>query len=114
MKTPKAVSFLNFHHYRWLPYLIAAMTLFALAAGARLVQFVESRLVVAAGEELTLAAAEVAEKTDRMLFERQGDALMMARAFSARSSDPKYLSEYVTWMKAAYSPVYLWLAVTDR
>lgn len=114
MKTPTAVSFLNFHHYRWLPYLIAAMTLFALAAGARLVQFVESRLVVAAGEELTLAAAEVAEKTDRMLFERQGDALMMARAFSARSSDPKYLSEYVTWMKAAYSPVYLWLAVTDR
>lgn len=114
MKILRALSFLNFHRYRWLPYLIAAMTLFAFAAGARLVQFVESRLVVAAGEGLTLAAAEVAEKTDRMLFERQGDALMMARAFSARSSDPKYLSEYVMWMKTAYAPVYLWLAVTDR
>lgn len=114
MKTSRAVSLLNLYHYRWLPYLIAAMTLFAFAAGARLVQFVESRLVVAAGESLTLAAAEVAEKTDRMLFERQGDALMMARAFSARSADQKYLSEYITWMKASYAPVYLWIAVTDR
>ena len=114
MKTPRAVSLLNLYHYRWLPYLIAAMTLFAFAAGARLVQFVESRLVVAAGESLTLAAAEVAEKTDRMLFERQGDALMMARAFSTRVADPKYLSDYVAWMKTAYAPVYLWIAVTDR
>ena len=114
MKTSKLVSFLNFYHYRWLPYLIAAMTLLAFAAGARLVQFVESRLVAAAGDELTLAAAEVAEKTDRMMFERQGDALMMARAFSTRVADPKYLSDYVAWMKTAYAPVYLWIAVTDR
>lgn len=114
MKTSTTLSFLDLRRYRWLPYLIAAMTLFALAAGARLVEFVESRLVVAAGEELTLAAAEVAEKTDRMLFERQGDALMIARAFSLRASDPKYFTDYLAWMKMAYSPVYLWLAVTDR
>lgn len=113
MKTATALSFLDLRRYRWLPYLIIAMTLFALMAGVRLTQFVESRLVVATGEELTLAAAEVAEKTDRMLFERQGDALMMARAFSLRASDPSYLSEYLKWMKTAYAPVYLWLAVTD-
>ncbi|MEK7235510.1 MAG: PAS domain S-box protein [Nitrospirota bacterium] len=113
MKTSTALSFLDLRRYQWLPYLIIAMTVFALVAGARLVQFVESHLVVATGEELTLAAAEVAEKTDRMLFERQGDALMMARAFSLRASDPRYLSEYLQWMKAAYAPVYLWLAVTD-
>ncbi|MEQ1562565.1 MAG: PAS domain S-box protein [Nitrospiraceae bacterium] len=113
MKTSMALSFLDLRRYRWLPYLIIAMSLLALVAGARLIQFVESRLVVATGEELTLAAAEVAEKTDRMLFERQGDALMMARAFSLRASDPRYLSEYLKWMKTAYSPVYLWLAVTD-
>ena len=70
-------------------------------------------LVEATGGELTLAAAEVAEKLDRMLFERQGDALMMARAFSLRASDPRYLSEYLKWMKTEYSPVYLSLAVTD-
>jgi PAS domain S-box-containing protein len=113
MKTSIALSFLDLRRYRWLPYLIIAMTGFAILAGVILVQFVESRLVVTAGEELTLAAAEVAEKTDRMLFERQGDALMMARAFSLRASDPRYLSEYLKWMKTAYSPVYLWLAVTD-
>ena len=113
MKTSMALSFLDLRRYRWLPYLIIAMSLLALVAGARLIQFVESRLVVATGEELTLAAAEVAEKTDRMLFERQGDALMMARAFSLRAPDPHYFSEYLKWMKAAYSPVYLWLAVTD-
>ncbi|MDP3599399.1 MAG: PAS domain S-box protein, partial [Nitrospirota bacterium] len=113
MKTSMALSFLDLLRYRWLPYLIIAMTLLAFVAGAQLLQFVESRLVVATGEELTLAAVEVAEKTDRMLFERQGDALMMARAFSLRASDPTYLSEYLKWMKTAYSPVYLWLAVTD-
>ncbi|MCX5725064.1 MAG: PAS domain S-box protein [Nitrospirae bacterium] len=114
MKTSTTLSFLDLRRYRWLPYLIAAMTLFALAAGGRLVEFVESRLVVAAGEELTLAAAEVAEKTDRMLFERQGDALMIARAFSVRASDQKYFTDYLLWMKTAYAPVYLWLAVTDQ
>jgi PAS domain S-box-containing protein len=108
-----ALSFLDLRRYRWVPYLIIGMSLLALVAGVRLIQFVESRLVAATGEELTLAAAEVAEKTDRMLFERQGDVQMMARGFSLRASDPRYLSEYLKWMKAAYSPVYLWLAVTD-
>ena len=113
MKTSMALSFLDLRRYRWLPYLIVATALFALLAGVILIRYVESRLVDATGEELTLAAAEVAEKLDRMLFERQGDALMMARAFSLRPSDPRYLSEYLKWMKKAYSPVYLSLAVTD-
>jgi two-component system, cell cycle sensor histidine kinase and response regulator CckA len=113
MKTSIALSFLDLRRYRWLPYLITAMTIFSLLAGVMLARFVEARLVEATGGELALAAAEVAEKTDRMLFERQGDALMMARAFSLRASDPRYLSDYLKWMKAAYAPVYLWLAVTD-
>jgi PAS domain S-box-containing protein len=96
-----------------LPYLIIAMTIFAVFAGIVLARFVEYRLVEATGEELTLAAAEVAEKLDRMMFERQGNTLMMARAFGLRASDPRYLSEYLEWMKTEYSPVYLWLAVTD-
>jgi len=113
MKTSMALSFLDFRRYRWLPHLLIAMTLFIVLAGIVLIRFVESRFVGAMGGELTLAAAEVAEKLDRMLFERQGDALMMARAFSLRTSDPRYLSEYLKWMKKEYAPVYPSLAVTD-
>ncbi len=113
MKTSMAVSFLDLRRYRWLPHLLIANTLVAVLAGIGLIQFVESRFVEATGGELTLAAAEVSEKLDWMLFERQGDALMMARAVSLRTSDPKYLSEYLKWMKTTYGPVYLSLAVTD-
>ena len=73
MKTSMAFSFLDLRRYRWLPYLTIAMTVFAVLAGIILTRFVEYRLVEATGGELTLAASEVAEKLDRMLFERQGD-----------------------------------------
>jgi len=113
MKTSMGASFLDLRRYRWLPHLLIAMTVFAVLAGIGLIQFVEYRFVEATGGELTLAAAEVAEKLDRMLFERQGDALMLARALRLRTSDPRYLSEYLQWMKKEYSPVYLSLAVMD-
>ena len=113
MKTSMALSFLALRPYRWLPHLLIAMTLFAVLAGIGLIRFVEARLVEATGEELTLAAAEVAEKLDRMMFERQGDALMMARALESRTSDPSSLSEYLKWMKKEYAPVYLSFAVMD-
>jgi two-component system, cell cycle sensor histidine kinase and response regulator CckA len=113
MKTSMAISFLDLRRYRWLPHLLIAMTVFAVLAGIVLIRFVEHRFVEVTGGELTLAATEVAEKLDRMLFERQGDVLMMARAFSSRTSDPKYLSEYLNWMKKEYSPVRLSLAVMD-
>ncbi|HMI39554.1 MAG TPA: PAS domain S-box protein, partial [Nitrospiraceae bacterium] len=108
-----ALSFLDLRRYRWLPHLLIAMTVIAVLAGIGLIRFVEYRFVEATGGELTLAAAEVAEKLDRMLFERQGDVLMMARALALRASDSKFLSEYLKWMKKEYSPVYLSLAVTD-
>src|SRR5580765_5224873 len=113
MKTTKALSFFDLRRYRWFPHLLITMTLFAVLAGIGLIRCVESRFVEATGGELTLAAAEVAEKLDRILFERRGDALMMTGAFSLRTSDPKYLSEYLQWMKKEYSPVYLSLSVMD-
>ena len=113
MKTSMALSFLDLRRYRWLAHLLIVMTVFAVLAGIGLIRFVEARFVEATGGELTLAAAEVAEKLDRMLFERQGDALMMARALALRASDPKFLSEYLKGMKKEHSPVYLSLAVTD-
>jgi PAS domain S-box-containing protein len=113
MKNSMTTSFLDLRRYRWLPHLLIAMTLFAVLVGIGLIRFVESRFVEATGGELTLAAAEVAEKLDWILFERQGDALMMARAVSLRTSDQKYLSEYLEWIKTTYGPSYLSLAVTD-
>lgn len=113
MKTTTALSFFDLRRYRWLPHLLITMTLLAVLAGIGLIRFVESRFVEVTGGELMLAATEVAEKLDRILFERQGDALMMTRAFSSRTSDPKYLSEYLQWMKKQYSPVYLSLSVMD-
>src|SRR2546427_12784627 len=110
MKTSMGASFLDLRRYRWLPHLLITMTVFAVLAGIGLIQFVESRFVEATGGELTLAAADVAEKLDRMLFERQGDTLMMARALRSRICDSRYLSEYLEWMKKEDSPIYLELA----
>jgi two-component system, cell cycle sensor histidine kinase and response regulator CckA len=113
MKTSPAISFLTPRRYRWLPYLLIGMTLCAIPVGIGLIRFVEHRFVEARGEELKLAAAEVAEKLDRMLFERQGDSLVMARIVSLRTSDVKYLTNYLKWMKTTYAPVYLSIAVAD-
>ena len=100
--------------YRWLPQLIILMNLVAVAAAMFLFRSVEERLVYSAGEELRIAAAEVSDKLDLLLFERYGDAQMMARAFALRPSDPTYHSGFLDWMRTNYRPVYLWLGVTDR
>ena len=99
--------------YRWLPHLIILMNLVAVGAGVFLLRSVEHRLVYSAGEELRIAAAEVADKLDRLLFERYGDAHMMAQALALRPSDTAYLTSYVGWMKTNHAPVYAWLGVTD-
>lgn len=99
--------------YRWLPALIVIVTIVALFFGGLLVYYVETKFVASRGEELTLAAAEISEMLDRLLFERYGDVLVLARAFSLRSADQAYRTQYLTWMKTNYAPVYLWLGVTD-
>ncbi|MBA5866381.1 MAG: PAS domain S-box protein [Nitrospira sp. CR1.3] len=104
---------LSSQRYRWLPLSIILLTLVAFAVGVWLLHNVERRLVSAAGEELTVAAAEVSDKLDRLLFERRGDAQMLARAFSLRAFDPAYLNSYLGWMKTNYVPVYHWLGVMD-
>ena len=113
MKTSTPISVLGPRRYRWLPYLLIGITLCAIPAGMYLTRVIETHFVQAAGGELKLAAQEVAEKLDRILFERKGDVLMMARVASLRTSDQTYLSEYLKWMKTIYTPVYQSLAVTD-
>lgn len=100
--------------YGWLPFLIVLVTILAVGIGAVLLRYVERRLVWASGEQLTLAAAEVSDKLDRLLFERYGDVHMLARAFALRSSDRQYLVSYLTWVRTAYAPMYHWLGVTNQ
>jgi PAS domain S-box-containing protein len=104
---------LDSSRYRWLPQLIILMNLVAVAAGVFLLRSVEHRLIYSGGEELRIAAAEISDKLDRLLFERYGNAQMMARSMALRPSDPAYLSSYLSWMHTNYKPFYLWLGVTD-
>ncbi|GAB1722904.1 MAG: putative Hybrid sensor histidine kinase [Nitrospira sp.] len=99
--------------YPWLPVLIVGMTIVALVIGVVMLRSIEVRMVEATGGNLTLASAEIADKLDRLLFERHADVRMMARAFTDRAADKKYINEYLQWMKDTYAPVYLWLGVTD-
>ncbi|WP_447974393.1 ATP-binding protein [Nitrospira sp. Kam-Ns4a] len=99
--------------YAWLTVLILVMTVVAVGAGVLALHYVEARLVAMAGESLSLAAAEVADKLDRFLFERYGDVRMMAQAFSGRRPDPSELTRYLQRMKQSYG-VYLWLGVANE
>ena len=89
------------------------MTLVALMIGGLILHYVENRLVQASGHDLTLAAADITDKLDRLMFERYGDVRMMAKAFADHVQNRAYLTDYLRWMKSSYAPVYLRLAVTD-
>src|SRR5690348_2051760 len=103
----------NRRPYAWLPSLIIGMTVVAIVIGTLVLHYVETRLVAATGQNLTLASAEITDKLDRLLFERYGDTLVMAREFSLRMDDPAFLASFMAWMKDAYAPVYVSLGVTD-
>ncbi len=99
--------------YRWLPAIITLLAVIALGVGAVALRYVENRLVALTGQQLELAAVEVADKVDRLMVERYGDILMLARALGPHASDLSYIHEHLTWTKEAHTPVYLWLAVAD-
>lgn len=99
--------------YRWLVLLIVGLTIVAALTMGIAMRYLEERLIDTAGESLALATAEIADKVDRLLFERYGDVVMMARVFGARPADSTYIKQYMDWMKETYHPVYRWLSVTD-
>ncbi len=99
--------------YRWLLILIVALTIVAVLTVNIAMRYLEDRLIDTAGESLALATAEITDKLDRLLFERYGDVQMLARAFASRPDNVQGMGEYLAWMKEAYHPVYVWLAVTD-
>ena len=93
--------------------LIILMTVFTLVIGSFAFHYIETRMVASAGENLTLIAAEVSNRLDRVLFERYGDVQMIARGFSGQPDNREFQSAYLGWMRIAY-PDYLWIGVTNE
>ena len=98
--------------YRRLLFLVGTVVAIGVLVGSGVLLVLQQALVQRTGDTVAMAAAMTASRLDRMLFERFGDARMMAQAFSGRVQDHGYLSAYVGWMAQAY-PVYEWLAVLD-
>jgi two-component system cell cycle sensor histidine kinase/response regulator CckA len=98
--------------YGRLPILILLMTLVILLIGAVALHYVEDRLVATTGESLALAAADIADMLDRLLFERYSDIPMMARARVFQEGDPAAMTDYLNWVQTNYR-VYRWLGVLD-
>ncbi|MEW6544324.1 MAG: PAS domain-containing protein [Nitrospirota bacterium] len=98
--------------YQTLPAIILALILAALVTGAVILRVVENRLIGAAGENLALAAVDIAEKLDLVLAERYGDIQMMVQADVMQGHDVEAMTVYLRQLQKAY-PIYLWLGVTD-
>jgi PAS domain S-box-containing protein len=88
------------------------MVLAALTIGGLTLYYVENYLIASTGEALALAAADIADKLDQILYERYGDIRVLAQASVFREGDPAAKSKYLVKVKEAYR-YYLWLGVTD-
>jgi PAS domain S-box-containing protein len=100
------------HPYASLPILIAAVTVFILGVSVTALHYIETRLIAAKGETLALAAADIADKLDVLLFERYADIQVLTRNLILQGPDQKAKSRFLSMFKTVY-PMYVWLAVTD-
>ena len=99
--------------YRRLSLFLAILIVAILAIMFGVLGYFHRHLLQRAGESLAMVASDTAGDVDRLLYERQGDSQMMARAFSSQMQNAKYLNEYVAWVQQSYAPFYHWLEVTD-
>ena len=98
--------------FRRISLLLISLVVSAGIIGMLVLEYVEGAFVQRAGQTLELAAADAADKLDRLMFERYGDIQMMAHVFASEIHNPAYLSTYLARVRQAY-PLYMWLAVTD-
>jgi PAS domain S-box-containing protein len=97
-----------------LPLMITAIAVVILVTWLMAWQYVQRSLIRTAGEALSLGAAEIASKFDRLILERDEDLRVMAVAFSNRlKDDPEFVRRYLRTVKDAYQ-TYHWVAVADR
>ena len=100
-----------FYH---VPFLIGAIAVVIVMTWLAAWQYVQQSVIRTAGEALSLGAAEIASKFDRMMFERDDDLRVMAVAFSSRlKDDPEFVDRYLQTVRDAYQ-MYHWVAVADR
>jgi C4-dicarboxylate-specific signal transduction histidine kinase len=98
--------------FRRISLLLIGLVISAGMIGMLVLQFVKGAFIERAGHTLELAAADAADKLDRLMFERYGDIQMMAHAIASETQNRTYISTYLTRMRQIY-PLYIWLAVTD-
>jgi signal transduction histidine kinase/CheY-like chemotaxis protein len=95
---------------------LRALTLLSLvvigATAALALQYMQTRLVAAAGETLATAAADIAHQLDSLLAERAGDIRMLAQAPVFRDPDRAALTHHLQVLVETYG-VYRWAGVTD-
>ncbi len=103
----------NDRHYPKLPAVIFLLGLVAVLSGYLALQYIQAKMIETAGNSLSLAAADIADKLDRVLFERYSDCKVMAKATETYLRNRSALTTYLDTVQQSY-PVYLWIAATDR
>jgi len=103
---------LQHRQYRWLSLLILGMVVIALTVWLVLFQHLKQQLIVDSGNRLALAASDLAEKFDRVLFERYADIRLMADAAVFQGDNTAAMASYLGKIQQAY-PIYQWIGVTD-
>ncbi|MEK9133354.1 MAG: PDC sensor domain-containing protein, partial [Pseudomonadota bacterium] len=98
--------------YAWIRVMMLVMVVGAMVIGGIVLHYVEARLVASTGESLALAAADIADKLDRILYERYGDIKMLQQAPVFRGRDAAAKTSFLRTMLTEYR-YYLWLGVTD-
>lgn len=98
--------------HRRLIVLIIGFVIAAFLVGRIVLNYLQHDLIGRAGESLAIAACGMADKVDRMFFERHGDLHLLARSFGSQMDNPAYLTTSLQWMQKTYH-VYRWLGVTD-
>ena len=93
--------------------LIVAITVAAILVGAIVLHYVETNLMESAGDSLTLAAIDIADKLDMEMAERYADIQMLSRALVFQGRDHLAKKQRLLALLEIY-PVYRWAGVTDE
>jgi PAS domain S-box-containing protein len=98
--------------YTALPLLLVLMGILALGIGGFALHHIEQRLLAVSGESLALAAADIADKLDHILYERYGDIQVLAQAQALQGTDASAKTRLLNTFNSIYN-YYAWIAVTD-